>query len=65
MKKLIHEGGKIGKTREEMTAFVFPEVLDLDISNRKEIHITIHISNFMDRTGGVWGHFHLEKQMRY
>lgn len=59
--KLIHEGGKIGKTREEMTAFVFPEVLDLDISNRKEIHITIHISNFMDRTGGVWGHFSFGK----
>jgi hypothetical protein len=54
---LIHEGGKIGKTREAMTAFVIPEVVSLNLSKEKEIHITIQISNFMDRTGGVWGDF--------
>ena len=37
-----------------MTAFVIPEVVSLNLSNEKEIHITIQISNFMDRTGGVW-----------
>ncbi|MBK7056193.1 MAG: 7TM-DISM domain-containing protein [Leptospiraceae bacterium] len=54
---LIHEGGKIGNTREAMTAFVIPEVVSLNLSKEKEIHITIQISNFMDRTGGVWGDF--------
>lgn len=58
---LIHEGGKIGKTREAMTAFVIPEVVSLNLSKEKEIHITIQISNFMDRTGGVWGDFSFGK----
>ena len=58
---LIQEGGKIGKTREAMTAFVIPEVVSLNLSTEKEIHITIQISNFMDRTGGVWGDFSFGK----
>jgi len=55
--KLIFEAGKIGKTKEEMTAYLMPQNHLLNLENKHEFHITAQISNFMDRTGGVWGSF--------
>jgi signal transduction histidine kinase len=55
--KLIFEAGKIGKSKEEMVAYLMPENYLLNFQNKNEFHITVQISNYMDRTGGVWGNF--------
>lgn len=58
---LIYEAGRIGKTEKEMIPYLMPEIRLLNFQNEKEFHITLQMSNFMDRTGGVWGHFTLGK----
>lgn len=55
--KLIFEAGKIGKAKEEMVAYIIPGQRLLKLQNKNQFHITVQISNFMDRTGGVWGSF--------
>lgn len=54
--KLIYEAGRVGKTENEMLPYLMPEIRLLNFLNEKEFHITVQMSNFMDRTGGVWGH---------
>lgn len=57
--KLIYEAGKVGKSEKEMIPYLMPEIRPLNSQLEKEFHITMQISNFMDRTGGVWGHLTL------
>lgn len=58
---LVYQAGKVGKTKEEMDAYILREIKPVTQNAQNEFHITVHVSNFMNRTGGVVGIFYFGK----
>ncbi|MCB1143862.1 MAG: hypothetical protein KDK54_16550 [Leptospiraceae bacterium] len=58
--KLIYSAGEIAKS-DAMVPYILRAIKPIALTEQNEFHITIQISNFMNRTGGVPGVFLIGK----
>ncbi|MBB3110420.1 signal transduction histidine kinase [Paenibacillus phyllosphaerae] len=51
--KLLAEAGKVGTSKSDSVAEQVPKIVTFD-GNQREINLTIQVSNFHFRKGGIW-----------